>query len=107
MVQGYEKAGINYLINNIGIEEDDLRVGPDEVPFIEYQFNNKNRFYFPDIYVKSKNLIVEVKSTYTFQTEGKKNNAKMKAAFNAGYDLCVLVFKQPPKSPVMVIERKH
>jgi len=39
------------------------------MPEIWYEFEDKRRRYYPDIYIKSQNKIIEVKSDYTFYKE--------------------------------------
>ena len=53
---------------------------------IKYEYNNKMRVYFPDFLIKSKNIIVEIKSSWTYDNNGKNielrdtNNRKWEAA---------------------------
>ena len=60
-VQGYENKALDYLANMV--RSDDILVGT-EIDAVPYYFN-KDRMYFPDIFIKSENLIIEVKSLYT------------------------------------------
>ena len=81
-IQGYENFAIDELIKN-NISEDDIIIGAKNVPIIWYldETDKKHRHYV-DIYVKSLNKCIEVKSTWTFkknhdivlkkQEEGKK-----------------------------------
>jgi hypothetical protein len=46
----------------------------------------KQKVYFPDIYIPKQNLIIEVKSTYTYSKEYDKNIAKANATKNTGYN---------------------
>jgi len=93
-VQGYEPACINYLLEEKNIPEDDIVVGATHVPHIPYfdQETNRDRIYFPDIFIPSKNLIIEVKCNYTFNKEKRKNIAKMKGCKRGGYDVCLYIF---------------
>lgn len=63
--------------------------------------NNKGEIhrYIPDFYIKSKNLLIEVKSEFTFYTSIDDNIAKCKAAQEMGYNIEFIVFK--------AINRKH
>jgi len=56
--QGYEPFALHMLLDN-GIDEDDIYTGID-VPSIKYHHKNKNCVYYPDIYIKSTNTIIEV-----------------------------------------------
>ncbi len=64
-IRGYEKFAINDLVKE-GITEDDIVV--EGIPSLIY-FYDKPRRYHPDIYVKSKDLTIEVKSEYTFNVK--------------------------------------
>jgi hypothetical protein len=82
--QGYENYVIQYLLDS-GINENDLELERINVPVISYQFDGKTRRYYPDIFIKSKNMLIEVKSTYTFDREVEKNLAKHKASKDVGF----------------------
>lgn len=82
-VQGYEPQILDELLR-AGIKEHDIAVGLD-VPVISYEFEGKTRQYFPDIYIKSQNWIIEVKSLYTFNLCREQNLKKRVATKNSGY----------------------
>jgi len=42
--------------------------------------------YYPDIYIKSENKVIEVKSNYTFYKDYDKNILKKKACIKMGLD---------------------
>lgn len=68
-VQGFEPQALNILMNKEKIKEHDIYVG-EEVPIIRWSDQNgKPRVHYPDIYIKSQNRIVEVKSTYTIRSK--------------------------------------
>lgn len=90
-VQGYEGNVIDYLIQ-AGINENEFTNIRTEIPTIEYCFADKKRVYYPDIYVKSKNLLIEVKSTYTFFKDQDKNIAKQFACKNLGYAHIIIIW---------------
>ena len=58
---------------------------------IKYRLNGKNRTYHPDFYYVSKNLIVEVKSTYTMNDDYEENMAKQKACLEYGYNFIFII----------------
>ena len=65
LVQGYEPFILDHLIKNEKICENDIVVGITNVPQIKFIDNMKKfRTHFPDIYIKSKNLLIEVKNLY-------------------------------------------
>jgi hypothetical protein len=54
-VQGYESFCLDNLLSE-GVDEDDIIVGLKNVPSIKYVHLEKARIYFPDIFIKSKDL---------------------------------------------------
>jgi hypothetical protein len=54
----------------------------NEIGFFHYEYENTNHRYYPDIYIKSENLVIEVKSTYTFNKEKEKNLLKRDSVLN-------------------------
>jgi hypothetical protein len=84
--QGYENIVLDELINQY--EESDIFVGPieirNQIGKIKYKFDNKLRSYYPDIYIKSINMIIEVKSEYTYNQHLECNLAKQDACLEMG-----------------------
>jgi hypothetical protein len=93
-IQGYENFCLTYLMTEEKIEEDDIAAGDYEVPTIKYYYadDDDSHTYYPDIYIKSQNRIVEVKSEYTYNVNKAKNYAKWYAARDAGYTMDVYIF---------------
>lgn len=60
---------------------------------IEYFYDGKNRKYFPDFYYKEKNLIIEIKSDYTYNIFLEKNLAKRKSCIEQGYNFIFIIEK--------------
>mgnify|MGYP005854783961 CR=1 FL=1 len=89
-VQGYEPQILDELINHF--EEEDIVCGKG-LPEIWYEFNDKRRRYFPDIYIKSRNMIIEVKSIYTYNKGIEQNHYKMTACLDAGYNFWFAIGK--------------
>jgi len=81
-VQGYEPQVINELINHF--EEDDIICGKG-LPEIWYKFEGGKHRYYPDIYIKSRNMIIEVKSIWTFYNDYEKNLAKANGCKQKNY----------------------
>ena len=89
--QGYEHFGLNELINIV--DENDIITGCKNVPRITYKDENGNTHYhFVDIFIKSQNKCIEVKSTWTFKK--KKDNVLLKqtAAKELGYEYEIWVY---------------
>ena len=91
--QGYEHFAFNELLFQEQINEDDIITDRKYVPEIWYydEANKKHRHYV-DIYIKSHNRCIEVKSTWT--NSQKKNNvlAKQKAAQDLGFKYEIWIY---------------
>lgn len=59
-------------------------------PTIKY---NDSYVYFPDFLIEKYNLIVEIKSTYTFNLHKEKNEMKKQACINNGYNFLFIIDK--------------
>lgn len=94
-VQGYEPYALDWLINERQIEPNHIRAGRGrDVPTIHYKLNEKEHVYHPDIYIPKRNLIIEVKSWYTYKCTTRKNDAKRRATKRAGYKFMFLVMNR-------------
>ena len=84
-IQGTEKYTLNQLLS-IGTHEDDIITSRKDVPKIKwYDENGIEHCYYPDAYVKSQNLLIESKSTWTAEKNRDKMFLKQNAAKKAGY----------------------
>jgi len=81
-VQGYEPIALDELFEN-NYKEDDIIT---QYQGIEYEFENNTHKYYADIYIKSENKIIEVKSDFTMEKEYDKNMAKWEACVDLGYE---------------------
>ena len=61
---------------------------------IDYVFENKNKKYFSDYYIPKHNLIVEVKSTYTYERYEEQNIEKEKTCIDLGYNFIFIIDKK-------------
>lgn len=86
-VQGYENFALDYLLNE-GFDEEDIITDIKEIPDFEYTcpYDKKNHKYFPDIFIKSENKIIEVKSFWTYQIDIPRIEQKQKSVKNCGYE---------------------
>ena len=90
--QGYENFAFDELVNIENVLEDDIFTNRTEVPELWYtDKNNKLRRHFVDIYIKSQNRSIEVKSVWTNQ---EKNNVleKKESAIKLGYKYDIWIF---------------
>lgn len=62
-------------------------------PSIKYEFNGKIKIYHSDFFIKSKNLICEVKSTYTYNFDKDLNDAKKLGSIKNGYNFIFIIDK--------------
>jgi len=58
-----------------------------------YEMNNKTYKYIPDFYIPSHNLIIEIKSQWTFDKWKEKNLAKEQACIKQGYNFMFIIDK--------------
>ena len=59
----------------------------------KYIFENNDHYYFSDFYLKLKNLIVEIKSKYTYEKYLDKNLIKQKTTIGLGYNFMFIIDK--------------
>ena len=95
--QGYENFGLDSLLFDENIEETDIITCRKEVPEIWYfDINGKRHRHFVDIFIKSQNRCVEIKSTWTNQS---KNCVfeKQKSAKKLGYEYDIWIYSKEGK----------
>ena len=85
----YELDFIEYSIEN--------EINIENGPTIKYFLNSKDRRYFSDFYLPEYNLIIEVKSTYTFNDDYEENLAKREYSIKSGYNFLFLIDKDYSK----------
>ena len=91
-MQGYEHFALKDLLNS-GIEEEDIITGSSNVPEIWYiDGENKNRRHYVDIYIKSQNKCIEVKSEWTMKLQEKFMSYKQDFAKSLGYEYEVWIY---------------
>lgn len=90
-IQGYESYAIDILINNY--DECDIIVGrkniTEHIGSIRY---GADKQYFPDIFVKSACLVIEVKSSWTYDKHIENIRLKRQAILDAGYKFEIWIF---------------
>lgn len=79
--QGYEHYVLDILLKLY--DETEIDIHPDLI--IDYIFEEKYRKHYPDIFVPKENLVIEVKSKFTYSVCVEKNKQKQIAAKNLGY----------------------
>jgi hypothetical protein len=92
-LQGYEPQCIEFLINTLNYLPSDICAGRGyNIPTIKYIKDSKDHFYFPDIYVISKNLLIEVKSVYIFERSREATFIKQQSSKEAGFNHHIMIF---------------
>ena len=103
-IQGYESLYLNHLFNVDKYPEDDVIFGSEKakLPAIFYVFGGTTHKYDPDAYIIGHKLVVEVKSSWTYDGNGKDEeeyikrkeqvHAKLDATFTAGFDTLLVVY---------------
>lgn len=91
-VQGYEPRCLDILLEEYNEEE--ISVDAEKMPDIRYYNPRKKKIcrYFPDIFILSKNIIIEVKSDFTYEKEKDINISKFKQCVSDGYIVYVYIF---------------
>lgn len=100
-IQGYEKYAIDYLLKN-GYEEKDIKTVSKEKPSFRYDYLNKERIYKPDIYLEPDNLIIEVKSLFTYNLENLMNLEKEKSCVIQGFQFQFWIFDRKGNLEVVI-----
>jgi hypothetical protein len=96
-VQGYEPWAIDKILENNYEVENNIITDKQEIIKIlgDFQYNNANNtisYYFPDIYLKSTNKIIEVKSEYTYSINIEENIAKKESVIAKGLNFEFWIF---------------
>lgn len=99
-LQGSEPTAMQYLLKSYS--ENDILFSKN-VPVFDYfdTKRNKKRRYYPDFFIPQENLIIEVKSTYTFEKDFETNMCKGKKVKKDGYN-----FKFIITDKTKIIEKK-
>lgn len=92
LVQGYENYALDYLLKNLDYNELDILTSELDMPECWYYIETKYRRYFPDIYIPKDNLVIEVKSTYTYKLEKNEVITKCKSIKYNGYNMWLMIF---------------
>lgn len=96
-VQGFENTALDILLTTYN--ENKIVVSTEgKIPVIKYiDTNGISHIFHPDIYIPDENLIIEVKSNWTYNKHGKdpvleqKNLLKQRATIEAGYNFQFMI----------------
>lgn len=91
-VQGYEPKALDDLLQIYN--ENDIIIKRKDMPVLWYILPNEDTLhrYYPDIFIPKDNLIIEVKSEYTYKQYITKNKAKEQSVITAGYNYKLLIY---------------
>jgi hypothetical protein len=79
---GYEKDFLDRCVKN--------KITISKGKIIDYIFEDKSRKYFPDFYYELLNLIIEIKSMYTYNLHLEQNIEKEKATIKNGFNYIII-----------------
>lgn len=82
-VQGYEDKALPILLQTY-TEKEIFEQHPPKIKYIE---NGINRVFYPDFFIKKDNLIVEIKSRFTYNRWLSKNISKKEYSEKQGYKI--------------------
>lgn len=88
-LRGYEPNALDILLKTYG--EEKIKYKIKEMPIIKYVVKNKTRRYYPDFYIPLEKLIIEVKSTYTYNSNKTVNFLKKDACITLGYTYMFMI----------------
>jgi len=95
-IQGYEDIALRELLQE-GITEDQIKMD-EAVPTLDYTAEDGvARKYFADFYLPHLNMLVEVKSTFTLDSDRARNEAKFASIKTSGYTLRLMVYDNQGK----------
>ncbi len=108
-VQGYEPFALRDLLQT-DIKEEEILTERQEVPRIKYSTGEKDRYYFPDIFIPHQNRLIEVKSTWTYKCKTDFVKQKGEAATAAGYNYELWIYdgkgKRVPQNVIIPPDNK-
>lgn len=91
-VQGYEPACLNDLLFREGFREAEILDGYERMPTVNYILDGRRHIYYPDVFLPTRNKLIEVKSTYTVKTHLAEIAAKFQACRAGGFDIELRVY---------------
>ena len=105
-VQGYEPLTLNYLLTG-SINPDMMMLNTKDKPVVSYYYDGCKHNYFPDCYLKDTNTIVETKSTWTWENEFDRNQCKLSASIDAGYNMRLIIWDKNKQLTTDITYDRH
>ena len=105
-VQGYERYALDdFLLEEYN--EDEILYKCSDIPKIWYKGKDEKwHRYYPDFYIPKDNLIIEVKSTFTFLNNLKVNQLKRKATKENGFHFRFIIYDTILKNKRILVHEK-
>ena len=92
-IQGFENYGLDFLLKNENLNEDEIKIGCINVPTIWYNdINGKKCRHYVDIFIPSQNRCIEIKSAWTVFKNKDTIYLKQNAAKELGYKYEIWVY---------------
>lgn len=104
-LQGFEPQAIKYLIDVYDYDVYDIET-TTSVPSIRYKFDNKNKVYHPDVFIPKDNLIVEVKSKWTYEKDLDRNIVKRESTIAKGFNFLTIIYENDGKKIFQLIDSR-
>jgi hypothetical protein len=89
-IQGYEYIALDELVKIY--KEEEMITERSKIPIFNYILKGQILRYYPDIYIQSQNIIIEVKSTWTYKKNLIKNILKSLAVKKSGYNFEMWIY---------------
>lgn len=92
-IQGYENKALDELLTQY--KEEEIILNRKQFPVFKYFMEDGSEHrYYPDMYIPKDNLIIEVKSVWTYSQNKEKNKCKFQTVKDNGYQLKVMIYEQ-------------
>lgn len=89
----------DFLEKYYEIFKDEIKRGPR----IKYKLDGKNRCYYPDFYIPSLNLIIEIKNSYLYERDKLVIKIKGETSLERGYNYIIIIDKDYSKFNYLII----
>jgi hypothetical protein len=89
-IQGYEGFALTELLTQY--TEDQIKTDRKLIGRIAYEMAGSTKYYYPDILISHLNLLIEVKSKFTYTIEPDKIKLKGDACKNQGYNYEIWIY---------------
>jgi hypothetical protein len=96
-LQGYEPDFLDYVFKYSILSEDDFRWDPKLKIIISVAKQASNSNYYPDFYLPKYNLVIEIKSWWTYERNIYLNKRKIRKTKEAGYKFLMIKDKKYSK----------